>query len=71
MEFHEKVNLRFRLWERIIILNTFGTLIGGMVLMMFFLFSKYRPEIFKDNTKRSFIVVKYSTILVFMNHNWW
>ncbi|MCM4169858.1 HDIG domain-containing protein [Arenibacter sp. TNZ] len=42
------------------------TLLVAMVLMMFFLFlKKYRPEIFKDNTKVTFIVVNI-LIMVFM-----
>ena len=42
------------------------TLLVAMVLMMFFLFlKKYRPEIFKDNTKVTFIIVNI-LIMVFM-----
>ncbi|MCM4151220.1 HDIG domain-containing protein [Arenibacter sp. N53] len=42
------------------------TLLVAMVLMMFFLFlKKYRPEIFKDNTRVTFIIVNI-LIMVFM-----
>ena len=42
------------------------TVLVAMVLMMFFLFlKKYRPEIFKDNTKVTFIIVNI-LIMVFL-----